>query len=142
MPGEFDRALGAALGRLKARERFSGEMRAWLLAKGYEQVAVDQVLEHLIRRNLLSDERATEALSRRRSGKRAVGLDRLKAEIAAKGGAPESLPEGADETERALEALGARRSWKSAAQAARFLAGRGFDEEAIRQAIERLAEEI
>ena len=138
----FPDALQAALARLRSRERFSGEVQAWLLEKGFESEVVERVLSHLVSRRLLSDERALAAFAARRSGKRSVGPEILRAELLMHG-APEALIEShltqqfPGETEAALEALVSSRKNMNRAQAGRFLIGRGFSEETVESVLSR-----
>jgi regulatory protein len=94
-------------------------------------------------RNFLNDERAAKALLERRSGKRAIGRAKMRAELEAKGVAEElieTLLEGrrdSEESANALEALRSRRWLKSdRVKAARFLWSRGFEEEGIEAALD------
>ena len=136
----FAKALDMALGRLKSRERFSGDMRSWLIARGQDEAVADSVVEHLVKRGMLNDERAARALVKLREGKKAVGADKLRSEMLAKGANEDTvksqLAELPDEAESAKDALRTKNSWTGRPQAGRFLAGRGFSEEAIESARE------
>lgn len=136
----FDEALRIALLHLRSSERFEAEVLARLLDKGVSREAADSVLDHLRSKGLVSDQRAIEAWLHRRSGKRAAGSTLLRAELVARG-APEDIvdrclagtvDEAATASQLVAERFGPR---FDRGKAARFLASRGFDEEAIRQAI-------
>ena len=72
MDEAFTAALAAALKRLRSRERFEAELRAYLVAKGFEEATVDAVLAHLKVKGMLSDGRAIDAVLAKRSGNVAV----------------------------------------------------------------------
>lgn len=129
--------------RLADRDRFSPELRAWLMGKGVSEQVAEAVLDHLRKRRFLDDDRAAEAIVRHAAGKRAKGRERLRAELLRMGAdaetADRALESRTEEAEllEALEALRARRFGPGErARAARFLAGRGFGEETIRAALE------
>jgi SOS response regulatory protein OraA/RecX len=144
--GAFDPALlpalKAAFRFLKSRDRFGAEVRTHLIGEGFEEPCVEEVVSYLIERKLINDNKTTQSLIERNSGKRSVGIERLRAELE-RLGAPEETVEanlaglGESESERALEAL--RTKYKSGAdraKAGRFLYSRGFREEAIEAALE------
>src|SRR4051812_14072300 len=83
-------ALAAALQHLASRERLSSEMRAHLIAKGYEPDAVEEVVCYLTECKLLNDDKTTLSLIEKNSGKRSVGIEKLRAELE-KRGAPAEL---------------------------------------------------
>jgi regulatory protein len=129
--------------QLARRERLSAELQRALEAKGFEKEAIEAALAFLRERNFLNDERAAKALLERRSGKRAIGRAKMRAELEAKGVAEElieTLLEGrrdSEESANALEALRSRRWLKSdRVKAARFLWSRGFEEEGIEAALD------
>ncbi len=135
----FSAALEQALARLKTRERFSGEMRAWLSSRGFDDAVTEEVLSHLIRRRLLDDGRAADALVKRKSGKRSVGSELLRTELSLNGADPaliETVLEDRGGLDAALAALSSKRSWKRREQAGRFLMSRGFAEEIVESALE------
>lgn len=125
---------------MKTRERFETELRGWLASHGFEEDVVEPVIERLKARNLLNDERAAEALIARRSGKRAVGIGKLRDELIANG-AEEALAERITPTESeaaaAYDLLISKGKTQSRSRAGRFLAGRGFEEDAIEGALHR-----
>lgn len=133
--------LKAAFNFLRSRDRFAAELRVHLTTKGYEEAVVEKVVEFLLERKLLNDNKTTQNLIERNSGKRAVGIERLKAELE-KLGAPEEsierhLADGPNESELALQALRAKYKTETArAKAGRFLYGRGFSEEATESALD------
>jgi SOS response regulatory protein OraA/RecX len=103
-------------------------------------------VEHLRKKGILNDDNTIQRHIGRNSGKRAVGIEKLRAELE-RLGAPEETIEAnlagiaADEPERALNAL--RSKYKERvdrAKAGRFLFGRGFQEEAIESALDRFCE--
>jgi SOS response regulatory protein OraA/RecX len=113
-----------------------------LAKKGYQDDLVDPVIEHLIRRKLLSDNRLLESLVARYTGKRPMGIEKFRAEMLSRGAPEESIeaclrehwPE--NESARALEALSAKFSPSDdRGRGARYLVGRGFDENVVEAAI-------
>ena len=99
-------------------------------------------MEHLRQKGILNDDNTTQRHIERNSGTRAVGIEKLRAELA-KLGAPEETIEAnlaslaADEPERALEALRSKyKEGADRAKAGRFLYSRGFQEEAIESALD------
>lgn len=138
----FTIPLKAALDHLKTRERLSGELRTYLVSQGFEPDAVENVVQFLIERKLINDERTTQHLIEKNSGKRSVGIEKLRAELEKLGAPAETIEAklavlGQSESERALDAL--RAKYKNGAErpkAGRFLYGRGFDEEAVEAALE------
>lgn len=73
-----------AVGLLARREHSRTELTRKLCARGYDQGAVDLVLDDLQRRRLLSDERFTEAYVAERCRK-GFGPLRIRAELAERG---------------------------------------------------------
>jgi regulatory protein len=129
--------------RLAARDRFSGDLRAWLLGKGVSEEAAERAIAHLERRRLLNDDRTAENLVERSAGKAAKGRERLRAELRRLGADEETIEralaardEGAelDAAVRLLEAKGFGPDQR--ARAGRLLASRGFDEETVRAALD------
>ncbi|HVT14190.1 MAG TPA: RecX family transcriptional regulator [Fimbriimonadaceae bacterium] len=144
-PASFDASGRAALldafRFLKARDRMETEVRAHLHGKGHDAEAIQSVVKFLIERKLLDDEKTIQSLIERNSGKRAVGIERLKAELERLGAPEESieryLAEGPNESDLALKALRAKyKAETSRAKAGRFLYGRGFSEEAVESALD------
>ncbi len=136
---KFVNALSQALKLLAVRPYFSLELREKLLAAGFSDGDVEEVVNFLRGRKLLNDDNTTQSLIDRRSGKRAVGTEKLRAELE-KRGASEDIAEQllavASESERALDALrGKFKLGADRAKAGRFLVGRGFAEEAIETAL-------
>ncbi len=128
-------ALETALRKLKAKDRFEAEVRTFLAEFPADEV--ERVIQCLKGRRIIDDSKTTLNLIERYSGKRSIGLERLKAELLERG-APEEIVNAAiggissDERQKMLEALSAKLSpTDSRAKAARFLFSRGFPEEEI-----------
>jgi len=138
----FTTALKAALDHLKTRDRLSGELRSYLVAEGFEPDVVENVVQFLVERKLVNDEKTTQHLIERNSGKRSVGIERLRAELEKLGAPAETIEAklavlGESESERALEALRAKyKHGADRAKAGRFLYSRGFEEDSIEAALE------
>ena len=136
------KALRAALDFLKPRDRFQEEVRRHLLGKGYPAYDVESVVQLLAERRLLNDDRTTQNLIEQSAGKRAVGIERLRADLEGLGAQAETIERhieqlGKREPERALEALRAQyRPGANRAKAGRFLFARGFDEESVESALD------
>jgi len=141
-PQPNNAALRAALEFLRARDRFVAELRAHLASKRYEAGDVETVVQLLIERRLIEDDRTTRNLIEQRSGKRAIGTGRIRLELESLGADPAAVERyideiGQTESERALDALRAKyKTGAERAKAGRFLIGRGFDEDAVESALD------
>ena len=143
-----------AIKLLGHRARSEAELRRRLEAKGFAAEEIDQAIARLKELRYLDDEalavsRAESMVQAERKGPRlavrkleVAGIEETKAKAAV-----ESAKEGASERELALKALEKRRPLlaPNAARAerhkaARWLAGRGFSEETVRDVL-RLDEE-
>lgn len=137
-------ALGYAMKRLAQRDRLSSELSGELGAKGYGEAEVAEVLEFLTSRRLLDDEKTIQSLIERRTGRRAAGKEKIRAELQKLGVPEEKIEQNLsavgddDELERMRQALNSR-SWPDGARprAARFLMSRGFSEELLETALDR-----
>jgi len=135
-------ALEIALKKLRTKDRFEAEVRLFLTE--FPTDVVDRVISFLKDRKIIDDRKTIINLVERYSGKRAIGLEKLRAELTERG-APEetifaatgSLLEG--ERQRMLDALTAKFSPTDdvRAKAARFLYSRGFAEEEIEAVLDR-----
>lgn len=134
--------LEAAFRFLSGRDRFVAEIRQTLEKQGFGPEDIEAVIRHLIRRKLVDDRRSTQNLVAHRSGKRAAGVEKLRAELERRG-APEEIIEeclGAlspDEQRKAMIAAlsGKFRATDDRARAARFLLSRGFAEDDLEGAL-------
>jgi regulatory protein len=141
---QFQRGLKKALDLLRMRDRFTSEVRQVLKGSGCPPEDVEHVLSWLQEKNILDDRRTINNTIERRTGKRSIGRDKLRAELLSKG-APEELVEEAlvrmsddGEADAAYEALQARPgSGLSRPKAARFLYSRGFSEDTVEQTLDR-----
>ncbi len=129
-----------ALRLLARREHSRAELAAKLAPRAASREALDRLLELLISRNQLSDERYAEARARQLSRK--YGAARIRRDLKSKGIAGELVdrvsPEG--EMERARRILERKyrtpaASVEERARRARFLHGRGFSYDVIRRAL-------
>ena len=132
-----------ALRLLARREHSSAELVRKLAAHVAPEDDLESLLEDLLRRKLLSDERYAE--SRVHSLSRKFGAARIAHELRAKG-LDKGLAEQASGAARATEVERAREVWRRKFRAApqtredrakqiRFLQSRGFSFDAIRAAI-------
>lgn len=131
-----------AYGFLKQRDRLSAELLGLLERKGHRAADVESVVQFLIERKLINDDKTTQHLIENKSGKRSVGIEKLRAELE-KLGAPADIVERSlmavseREPDRALEALRAKyKAGTDRAKAGRFLYSRGFDEDSIETALD------
>lgn len=135
-------ALAEAVRLLARRERFSGELAACLRAKGWSESDVEETVATLMKQGLLSDQRATEAWLHHFRGARAVSQERLRALLEEKGADAPTIEAAVaqwDDETAAREALAAKfKGSPDPLRAARFLAGRGFDEDVISSVVESL----
>jgi regulatory protein len=148
---DYKKALKAALNRLKGADRFEKEVEAPLISAGFSTETVRDVVSYLKERRFVDDRRTTMNAIERRSGRRAVGREKIRAELL-KRGAPEDvldevlniLPD-ADASENLTDLLRAkfgssdekgRYGRADRARAGRFLASRGFEEESIETALD------
>ena len=130
-----------AMDLLARREHGQEELRRKLLAKGYAQQAVDELLEKLVQENLLSDQRFTESYVNFRS-KKGFGPLRIAQELKEKGISSallqKYLDDGAYWLDMANEVREKRfgadlpKDYKDKAKQMRFLQYRGFGHEQIR----------
>jgi regulatory protein len=138
-------AVGAGAVALLARRDYSSTgLRARLVAQGYEAGAVQQVLEELIERRYVDDERyATQYVSYRAA--RGHGPRRIERDLTAEGLGEEQVAAAlatiGDWSALARE-LRIRRfglevpvSWHEKGRQARFLLYRGFSNDHIRSAL-------
>lgn len=137
-------ALALAMKRLAQRDRLTAELTGELSERGYSQSEREQVLEFLIRRRLVDDEKTIRNIIERRSGRRAAGRERLRSDLQKLGASEQAIEAslGAISDEDELEAMSqvlASRRWPEGARpkAARFLHSRGFSEELLETALDR-----
>jgi regulatory protein len=134
-------ALDHAKKLLAGRERTEAQLRAALARKGFGVEEIDEAIHQLKALRFLDDRRAAEAHART-----AFAAKQSRAAVTRKLGAlgvADAVAEGAVERvasdvghddEAAARALLTRRRL-TGVKAARFLAGRGFDEELIRRLV-------
>lgn len=140
--GAYARALRYLRSRLRSRHEFEERLRRY----GYEKDVVTATLELLTTRGLADDGAFAGAWVRDRVRLKPKGRRALRAELGAKGVAPETveaaLAENVDEDEEALarralarrrEAFRAKGERKGRAAMSSFLARRGFDAEIARR---------
>ena len=144
IPEEFKGALAKALKIVELRERFTSDLRSRLEKGGFAPEAIEFVVGFLTERKMLDDGRLVGVLLERRIGKRAMGRDRLRADLIAKG-APEdvvdeclaTVPFEAEQDDLDSLVSSRARQGDSRAKVARFVFGRGYREDDIEAALER-----
>lgn len=123
--------LELALRALRHRERSAAEVDRYLTARGVDQEERDEVLETLVRTALVDDRRFAElraaALVERGAGNELIRHELARAGIESQL-AEETVAALPSETERVARIV-ARRG--AGPKTARYLAGKGFSEEAI-----------
>lgn len=134
-------ALEYAKKLLAARERTEAQLRAALVRKGFDADELDEAITRLKALRFLDDRRAAEALARSalaaRQSRAAVSrkLGSLGvADAEAEAAVARVASEVGQTDQAAARALLAKRKL-SGVKAARFLAGRGFDEALIRRLV-------
>jgi len=141
MSDDFQAALVVALRRLATSDRFESEVR--LALAGYQESTVEEVIAHLREKRILNDRRVTDSVLRQNEGRRAVGAERLRAKLEARGAPEEEIDAAIEsaresEPERASGLLLAKfpgRMEVDRARAGRFLFSRGFDVDVIESAL-------
>ena len=127
-----------ALRHLARREHSRAELARKLAPRAESPEALEQLLDALAAKQQLSDERYAEARSRQLARK--YGAARIRADLKAKGIAPEAAARvsGADELERARAILARKyrdgaSTREEVARRTRFLQRRGFSHDTIRK---------
>jgi SOS response regulatory protein OraA/RecX len=135
-----------ALEELQKADRLKAEVKHTLANRGIPPEVVESVLDRLTAWRFLDDPRTVDGrVSRMR--RRRLGRARIAAELVQRG-APEDevasrLNEITDESEIELAASLIREKGKdSPAKAGRFLSNRGFDEETIDSALQRVFHDL
>ena len=133
-----DECLSAAIRLLEHKDLFQSELALRLQAKGFGPEDIGDVIERLVRRKIVDDRRSMQNLAARMSGKRAVGVEKFRAELERRGAPEELINEflaartTAEDRLAMLELLGRKfRPSDDRSRAARFLLSRGFGEDQI-----------
>jgi regulatory protein len=140
----------AAVALLARREHGAAELRAKLIAKGYDATRVDDALAQLRERGLQSDARFAESYARTRAG-RGFGAARVAHELRARGMDDELIANALTEAREDWRARIAQvrskkfgeelpRAPQERARQARFLLQRGFTAEQVRAVLRGLEE--
>ncbi len=130
--------LEAALRMLGGKDRFVAEIERELTRKGFGSEDIETVIRHLNRRKLVDDKRSTQNLVARMTGKRAAGIEKLRAELKRRGAPEEIIDEclgvitDDDQSAAMIAALSAKfKPTDDRVRGARFLLTRGFSEDEI-----------
>lgn len=139
-PG-FNAALLVALKELKKADRLEAEVRRTLAEGDYPPDVIEAVVDRLQAWRFLDDRRTVEDRASRMRSRR-YGRARIAADLLERGAPSDevdaALADATGETELdSALALLRRRSNDTPQRAARFLAGRGFEEEIIEAAVAR-----
>lgn len=146
MKPEADHGLNAALlvalGELRKADRLETELERMLEGRGFEPMTIAAALSRLKTWRFLDDRRTVdEKVSQMR--RRRIGRARIALELGKRGAPADELENqlaqisDESEIELAVELL-AKRPKSKPAQAGRFLAQRGFDDDTIEAAITRV----
>lgn len=136
--------LAACLRYLSRREYGRAELRQKLLSRGYPEPLVDEVVADAVREGLQSDARFAESFVRGRVGK-GYGSARIQRELRQRG--IEDAPDLKEwDWEAQIDQVYRKKygdtlpdGWPERASRERFLLGRGFGHDDIRQLFRRLA---
>ncbi len=138
---QYQEALKLALKKIGTKDRFESEVHAFLA--DFPSDTSERVIEFLKERRIINDTRTIQNLLERYSGKRSIGIEKLRAELLERG-APEETIEAVliqhahGESQRLSDVLSAKfKPSDSRAKAGRFLFSRGFSEDAIESALDR-----
>ncbi len=134
---------GRALRLLSAREHSRAELQRKLARFEEEPGSLAKVLDNLQAKDFINESRVVESVVHRRSGR--LGAARIRQELQSKGLAPDAVAQAVHQL-RTSELERARAVWRKkfgeqpadAAQRAkqmRFLAGRGFAGDTVRQVV-------
>lgn len=145
-PGDFDAALKWALESIARSDKLEAELNEGLKRYGFSDADRAAVLAYLRDTGIVRDRNTIAAHIKRRSGRKPIGRDKIRAELLARG-APEDLIEEClaagnpeDESDKARAALRGRfKGPIDRARAGRFLVGRGFAEETIATVLDTVA---
>jgi len=141
MSDEYEEALAIALKRLQASDRLEADIRKALAR--FSTPTVDRVVAYLQKQRFLDDARGVSTVVERNVGRRAVGSERLRERLEAKGAPADvvaGVESGVSDLERALSVLEGKfrdRSPSDRGRAGRFLFGRGFSEDDVESALDR-----
>lgn len=142
MSPELATALRAAARLLERRDASVAELRRHLESNDLDEQAVGEALDWLQGNGYLDDRLVAERATEKALNRRGWGRLRVEAKLQEMQVAPEAksaaLADLDEETECTLATLALTKRFKGeveATKAARFLAGRGFTEEAIRRAL-------
>lgn len=144
MTPEENRALTLALRALVRSDRLEGGLRAYLASRHVAPDTIEVTLEKLRAWRFVDDARLADRFIEQKLEQGTLGRLGIAAALVRHGLDEDeaadvvSYLDPQDEADRAADLLQRRRRQQDdAARAARYLAGRGFDEEAIRAAIAR-----
>lgn len=139
---EFDEALKSALAWLAGRDRSEHELRERLKAQGSTAETSGAVIESLIERGIVDDLRLASRLVEQAASTKGVLRIRLELQkrriCEATANAALDALDGQFELKLAKDLLNERFAGsREVGRASRFLARRGFAEEAVREAVEQ-----
>jgi SOS response regulatory protein OraA/RecX len=140
MQDAYEDALALVLKKLRAADRFESEVRGWLA--DYPNDVSERVVAFLHEHRMLNDQRAARAVADKNAHKGRLALEH---ELQRRGVAAETieavLPDDEVERARVRELLTKRFAQDDdPRKAARFLLSRGFQEDTVRESVERYFE--
>lgn len=141
-PQTYEAVLRRALNLLKSRNYLEAELKLRLESEDCPKEVVDSVLQFLIERRFLDDQRTIEQTVDRASGRRAIGRNKLQNELIARGLPAEEAKQAVrirtDTEEQSIIAELLEKKGRIGADRARygrFLLSRGFESEAVDAAL-------
>ncbi|MBV6458476.1 MAG: Regulatory protein RecX [Fimbriimonadaceae bacterium] len=126
---------------LARRERLEAEIRTALERREFEPAVVESVVAELRAKGYLNDDRAIRNAVDYSAIERQEGPLKIHAKLLSRGAAEEAITDALatitseEQLAFAVGLLEKRRNWKDPAQAARFLAAKGYDEETVEAAL-------
>lgn len=136
--------LDQALKFLQRRDYLSNELKSRLESKGYPEDLVDKVLQLLLDRHIIDDQKTIQQTIERASGRRPIGRNKLVNELVGRG-LPEEIAENisfnrteqeeVDVMVNLLHKKGRERADRT--RYGRFLLARGFELEQVEIALDR-----
>ncbi|MCW5937269.1 MAG: RecX family transcriptional regulator [Fimbriimonadaceae bacterium] len=143
MSPDRQRAFQLAVRFLSRADRTANEVRLHLELKGVDPDLADEISSRLTKEGFVDDSRVAERETELAKGPRRIGRGLLSARLERRGVGEDVIDQTSreysekEECENALAALRAKfKEGADMGKAARFLAGRGFSEEAVRSALE------
>lgn len=128
-------AIAAAIEILGRKDLSVSEIRQKLESGGFSAEEIDRSVARLEERRILNDRRLAGRLAESLR-KKGFSDTAIRQKLASRGIADEAAESAVGDCTISVADILASKRWKSAGQAARFLAARGHDPDEVREAIE------